>query len=274
MGAAAQILLVIVLCGLVVSGAGAGAGAGVGVEDGASAKGHRIDTSSHWPNPAVSSGSGNRVLARDHHAFWLWSGVASSAEMREAQVVYLHQGEVNLYRGRPVFERVGLPVSRLTFPHIWLTVRLTTLDLPDEITTRVIGLLARWSRSGNHVVGLQIDFDAATRRLGDYAQFLTTLREKLPRQYALGVTGLLDWASTGDIATLNRLPVDELVVQTYQGRHSVQGYARYLPALKNLQIPFRIGLVQRGEWDPRHERELAASGWYRGTVVFMLRPER
>jgi hypothetical protein len=31
------------------------------------------------------------------------------------------------------------------------------------------------------------------------------------------VTGLLDWAKTGDVATLNALPVDELVVQSYQG---------------------------------------------------------
>ncbi len=222
----------------------------------------------------VSSADSHRVHAADHRAFWLWSGVGSSAEMRGAEVVYLHQGEVNLYRGRPVFERVGLPVSRLTFPRIWLTVRLTTLEMPDDIAARIIGLMARWSQSGNHVVGLQIDFDAATRRLGDYAQFLTSLREKLPREYALGVTGLLDWASTGDIATLNRLPVDELVVQTYQGRHSVQGYARYLPALQKLAIPFRIGLVQHGEWDPRYARTLSASRWYRGTVVFMLRPGR
>lgn len=291
MGAAAQILLVIMLCSLAAFGTGGDA------SDGVAAHGCNHDCSDIEANDCIKatehadtgnsthavaaqactvaiSGDRYRVRAADHRAFWLWSGVGSSVDMRGAEVVYLHQGEVNLYRGRPVFERLGLPVSRLTFPRIWLTVRLTTLEMPDEIAARIIGLMARWSHSGNHVVGLQIDFDAATRRLDDYAQFLTTLREKLPREYALGVTGLLDWASTGDIATLNRLPVDELVVQTYQGRHSVQNYARYLPALRKLEIPFRIGLVQHGEWDPRYEKSLSSSRWYRGTVVFMLRDGR
>ena len=238
MGAAAQILLVVLLAGF--SG---GAAADV-----------------------------SRVRAAEHPAFWLWSGVSGTAEMRQAGTVYLHQGEVNLRQGKPEFERMGLPVSRLSFPQIWLTVRFTTLDLTDDITDRLIRLLARWHSSGNRVVGLQIDFDAATWRLAEYADFLTELRERLPREYALGVTGLLDWASTGDVATLNRLPVDELVVQTYQGRHTVAGYARYLPPLKQLRIPFRIGLVQHGEWDRRYEARLASSPWYRGTVVFMLRP--
>lgn len=214
----------------------------------------------------------SRVRAAEHSAFWLWSGVSGTEEMRQAGTVYLHQGEVNLRRGKPEFERMGLPVSRLSFPQIWLTVRFTSLDLTDDITDRLNRLLARWHGSGNRVVGLQIDFDAATRRLAEYADFLTGLREKLPGEYALGVTGLLDWASTGDISTLNRLPVDELVVQTYQGRHTVEGYARYLPALQQLRIPFRIGLVQHGEWDSRYEARLASSPWYRGTVVFMLRP--
>nr|WP_244913715.1 DUF3142 domain-containing protein [Pantoea coffeiphila] len=274
MGAAAQILLVMMLCSLVAFGSVSSSASDRADGSASEAIAASTHASASSPGAAVSSADSYRVRAADHRAFWLWSGVGSSAEMREAEVVYLHQGEVNLYRGSPVFERVGLPVSRLSFPRIWLTVRLTTLEMPDNISARIIGLMMRWSQSGNHVVGLQIDFDAATRKLDDYAQFLTALRQKLPREYALGVTGLLDWASTGDIATLNRLPVDELVVQTYQGRHSVQGYASYLPALRKLEIPFRIGLVQHGKWEPRYERELSASRWYRGTVVFMLRPGR
>lgn len=222
----------------------------------------------------VAAANPGRVNAADHAAFWLWSGVSATAGMRQADTVYLHQGEVDLRQGQPMFKRMGLPVSRLSFPQIWLTVRFTTLDRDEAVINRLIVLLARWRSSGNHVAGLQIDFDAATQRLTDYAEFLTALRQKLPSDYALGVTGLLDWASTGDIATLNRLPVDELVVQTYQGRHTVADYARYLPALKSLRVPFRIGLVQHGVWNRRYEAELASSPWYRGTVVFMLRPVR
>ena len=217
----------------------------------------------NWPAEA-------QVKAEQHQAFWLWSGVKPGPQLRGARVVYLHQGEIVTRGGRVVFERMGLPVSRLTFPRIWLTVRITTLDVPADLWRRIIPLLNRWETAGNHVVGLQIDFDAATHRLNDYALFLSELRKRLPKHYALGVTGLLDWAKTGNVATLNKLPIDELVVQSYQGRHTVADYPRYLPALKKLKIPFYIGLVQNGTWDSQYEKLLAGSPWYRGTVVFML----
>lgn len=204
--------------------------------------------------------------------FWLWSGVKTGDALRDARTVYLHQGDVIALSGTAVFERKGLPVSRLTFPHIWLTVRLTTLDVSDEMLARLNRLLLRWQAAGNNVTGLQIDFDAATHRLDHYAQFLHRLREILSPQFALGVTGLLDWAKTGSVKTLNALPVDELVVQSYQGRNTVEDYTAYLPALAGLRIPFKVGRVQNGVWDPQEEQRLAASPWYRGTVIFMLNP--
>lgn len=214
------------------------------------------------------------VTAREHSAFWLWSGVKASDELQNAQTVYLHQGEVLPRSGDVVFQRLGLPVSRLTFPSVWITVRFTTLDVPEAIPARIVRLMQRWQESGNKVVGLQVDFDAATHQLADYAAFLRTLRQHLPSEFALGVTGLLDWAKTGDVATLNTLPVNELVVQSYQGRHTVSRYQDYLPALTRLRIPFRLGLVQHGKRDRQAEAQLQNSPWYRGTVVFMLNPPR
>ena len=167
---------------------------------------------------ALLSGSAQaaeRVDAHQHSAFWLWSGVKASNDLQNAQTVYLHQGEVLTRSGEVIFQRLGLPVSRLTFPAIWLTVRFTTLDVPQTIVPRIVRLMQRWRAAGNQVVGLQVDFDAATYQLADYAQFLQQLRQQLPPEFALGVTGLLDWAKTGDIATLNALAVDELVVQSY-----------------------------------------------------------
>lgn len=212
------------------------------------------------------------VSASRHAAFWLWSGVKASDELRNAQTVYLHQGEVLTRSGQVVFQRLGLPVSRLTFPSIWLTVRFTTLEVPQAIPARLVRLMQRWQAAGNHVVGLQVDFDAATHQLAGYARFLRELRQQLPPEFALGVTGLLDWAKTGEVATLNALPVDELVVQSYQGRHTVANYQAYLPALARLRIPFKLGLVQNGSREPQAEAQLNASPWYRGTVVFMLKP--
>ena len=212
------------------------------------------------------------VTAREHQAFWLWSGVKASPALQNAQTVYLHQGEVLKRPGDAVFQRLGLPVSRLTFPSIWVTVRFTTLDVPPAIPSRIVHLMQRWQAAGNQVVGLQVDFDAATHQLADYARFLRQLRQQLPPEFALGVTGLLDWAKTGDVATLNALPVDELVVQSYQGRRTVTNYQAYLPALTRLRIPFKLGLVQNGVRDPQAEAQLSTSPWYRGTVVSMLRP--
>ena len=217
-------------------------------------------------SPAMADTAGER------QAFWLWSGVKPTDALRSAEVVYLHQGDVVVSSGRAEFERKGLPVSRLTFPHIWLTVRFTTLDVPDTMLERLTRLLLRWQAAGNSLVGLQIDFDAGTHNLADYAAFLRRVRAILPPTFALGVTGLLDWAKTGSVATLNALPVDELVVQSYQGRGTVRHYARYLPALAGLRIPFKVGIVQNGEWDIQEESRLAASPWYRGIVVFLLNP--
>ncbi len=214
------------------------------------------------------------VTAHEHPAFWLWSGVKASEALKEAQTVYLHQGEVLARPDEVVFQRLGLPVSRLAFPSIWLTVRFTTLEVPPTIVPRIVRLMQRWQAAGNQVVGLQVDFDAATHQLADYARFLRTLRQQLPPEFALGVTGLLDWAKTGDVATLNSLAVDELVIQSYQGRHTVDNYQAYLPALARLRIPFKLGLVQNGQRDVQAEAQLRKSPWYRGTVVFMLNPAR
>ncbi|MDF7758724.1 DUF3142 domain-containing protein [Kosakonia cowanii] len=207
-------------------------------------------------------------------AFWLWSGVRPGDALREADVVYLHQGDVVINGGNAVFERKGLPVNRLVFPRIWLTVRFATLDVPERLLLRLNSLLARWQAAGNEVVGLQIDFDAATWRLDEYARFLQRLRQTLPANYALGVTGLLDWAKTGRVDTLNALPVDELVVQSYQGRRTVANFAAYLPALSGLRIPFKLGVVPGGICDTQAIAKLAASRWYRGTVTFLLNPSR
>lgn len=219
--------------------------------------------------PPVASAA---VNAQDHQAFWLWSGVKPEAALKEAQTVYLHQGEVVVRPSGAVLQKVGLPVSKLTFPQLWLTVRFETLDIPDSALPRITQWLDSWQKAGNQVMGLQIDFDAATRRLDEYGVFLQRVRKALPARYALGVTGLLDWAKTGNIAVLNTLPVDEIVVQSYQGRKTVAGYADYLPALIGLRIPFRLGLVQGGEWDAT--RVPRFSKHYRGTVVFMLNPLR
>lgn len=217
-------------------------------------------------NPAVSQ----RVDADHYRAFWLWSGVWPQPVLQQADLLYIHQGEVITDRQGTRFQKLGLPLSKLHAPAIWITLRVATLDIPDEMLATMVWLPARWAAAGNRVVGLQIDFDAATYLLDNYATFLKKLRDKLPPQFALGVTGLLDWAKTGNVSQLNALPIDELVVQTYQGRHTATQYEQYLAALLKLQLPFKIGLVQQGLWNSEWQQRLATSPYYRGEVVFLL----
>nr|ACF98030.1 hypothetical protein [uncultured bacterium 878] len=207
--------------------------------------------------------------AKDYDAFFLWAGVKPQAVLSEARSLYLLQGQVEA--GNPVrlvAQRPALP--RIARSDIWMAVRVETLAWPDAVYAQVLAALARWRTAGNHVVGLQIDFDAGTRHLENYAAFLADLKGRLPDDCHLSITGLLDWSSHGDPAGLAALAgvVDEVVLQIYQGRRVIPGYAGYLAALDRLEIPFRIGLLQGGDWEP--PAGLAANPWFRGYVVFLV----
>ena len=99
------------------------------------------------------------------------------------------------------------------------------------------------------------------------------LRQRLPAGCKLGITGLLDWSSQGDSATLNGLGsvVDEIVLQTYQGRRTIPGYAAYLASLERLKVPFKIGLAEGGDWSA--PSDLATNPQFRGYVVFLENPK-
>ena len=130
---------------------------------------------------------------------------------------------------------------------------------------RLLGQLRRWN-----AVGLQVDFDARTRGLPGYATFLHDLRHQLPTGKRLSITGLLDWSANGDTNALNNLAgvVDEIVIQTYQGRRTIPGYEAYFRNLDRLHIPFRVGLVQGGAWE--EPASLRQHPMMRGYVVFLV----
>lgn len=207
--------------------------------------------------------------AEHYDAFFLWAGVKPQPALDNARSLYLLQSQVEATDpARLVAQRPALP--QVSGSEVWMVVRVDTLDWPETVYVHVLAALARWRAAGNNLVGLQIDFDAGTRHLENYATFLSDLRKRLPRDYRLSITGLLDWSSNGDPAGLATLGgvVDEIVLQIYQGRRVVPGYAGYLAALDRLQIPFRIGLLQGGDWEP--PGELAANPWFRGYVVFLV----
>jgi Protein of unknown function (DUF3142) len=209
--------------------------------------------------------------ARHYYAYWLWSGVRPQPVLKSAKRIYLLQGQVEARLPvRLVAQRPATPHTQ--GPEIWMVIRAETLDWPPEVSGQILAAIGRWRAAGNDVAGVQIDFDAATRHLDRYAAFLTTLRRRLPAGLKLGVTGLLDWSSNADPAGLDALTgtVDEIVIQTYQGRHVIPGYAAYLTRLESLRMPFRIGLLQGAEWQP--PAGLESNPNFRGYVLFLRNP--
>jgi hypothetical protein len=212
-----------------------------------------------------------RVDPARYDAFFLWAGVKPPALLGRASTIYLLSGEIRAdddARFWPL--RPGTP--HVGHAAVWMTVRAERIDWDEAIYRRVLGDLTRWQAAGTRLAGLQIDFDARTRGLADYARFLADLRRRLPSRYRLSVTGLMDWSAGGDPAALARLAgtVDEVVIQTYQGRRTIPGYDRYMASLSRLPLPYRVALVEGGEW--REPQGLARDPHFRGYVVFLLPP--
>ena len=226
--------------------------------------------------PAAAEPGAVGVRAADYDAFWLWAGVAPQPVLARARSLYLLRGQVSAPRNgtgpvRLIAQGGSTPHlrPRAAGAEVWIVYRAHTLDWPPEIYAQVLRDLARWRAAGNPVAGVQIDFDARTRHLDQYAAFLKGLRARLPAGDRLSITGLLDWSSQGDPEGLNALAgvVDEVILQTYQGRRTIPRYEAYLARLGRLKSPFKIGLVEGGEWTP--PPGLAANRWFRGYVVFL-----
>jgi hypothetical protein len=220
---------------------------------------------------ALLSGAPGRaepVDAGRYDAFWLWAGVRPQPVLAQARHLYiLSSAVIASAPARLVGQRPAVP--HVAGRDLWMVVRVETLRWPPLVYQQVVAQLQRWRAAGNRVVGLQIDFDARTRHLEDYAAFLTGLKRQLPPDCRLGITGLLDWSANGDPQGLDALAsvVDEVVLQIYQGRRVIPGYAGYLARLDHLRIPFRIGLLQGGDWQP--PPGLTGNPRFRGYVVFL-----
>ena len=112
-----------------------------------------------------------RVDADRYDSFWLWAGVAPQPALANARTLYLLDGEIRAANpNRYVALRPGVP--RLPGKALWLVVRTDTLDWPAPALARLTERLDRWAAAGNRITGLQVDFDARTKRVGDYAAFL------------------------------------------------------------------------------------------------------
>ncbi|MFM2372686.1 MAG: hypothetical protein RIS85_2408, partial [Pseudomonadota bacterium] len=170
-----------------------------------------------------------RVDPAHYDAFFLWAGVTPPPVLAQARTIYILDGEVRA-RGPLAFTPLRPQAPRISHADVWLTIRLERLDWNDAMHRRVLAEIARWQASGTRVAGLTLDFDAQTRGLSDYAAFLREVRRHLPARYRLSVTGLMDWSANADPAALGKMAgvVDEVIIQTYQGRNTIAGYQSYI----------------------------------------------
>ena len=213
------------------------------------------------------------VDPREYDAFWLWAAVAPQSVLSQARTLYVLKGQIEPVRGED--SRVRIIEQHAAVPQPsdadeWLVYRVHTLRWSPAIESIVLAQLSRARAAGGRVVGVQIDFDAHTLHLGEYLDFLRKFRGKLPSDFKLSITGLLDWTGRVDSEQVNQLRgiVDEVVVQTYQGRRTIPNFADYFPRVSRLSVPFKIGLVQGGIWNC--PPELTRNPWFRGYVVFLL----
>ena len=154
---------------------------------------------------------------------------------------------------------------------MWLVFRNYHLDWQGQELTQILKRVQQWENAGNHIQGIQIDFDAKTKHIHQYTLFLSQLRKQLPQHYQLSITGLMDWTNVTNQETLNLLnnTIDELVIQTYQGSTTIPNYAAYLKKVSALKLPYKIGIVQHGQWHRQPKLENDTN--FKGYVVFLLR---
>ena len=213
------------------------------------------------------------VNANDYDAFWIWGEIKSAPYLNKAKEIYILQGEIRIDQisKQSIVISQGVPVLKIPHQKLWLVFRNHHLNWQTHELNKILSRVRQWENSGNHIQGIQIDFDAKTKNLNQYALFLQQLRKQLPKQYQLSMTSLMDWTNIQDQNTLRlfRENIDEMVIQTYQGSHTIPNYQAYLKKVSALKLPYKIGLVQHGEWD--RQIKFYTDPNFKGYVVFLLR---
>jgi hypothetical protein len=223
--------------------------------------------------PSQSAVTSDQVNANDYDAFWIWGNIKSTPYLSNAKEIYILQGEVRLEKSsnHSILIQQGISVVKIPHQKIWLVFRNHHLNWQSTEIENILQRVLQWESAGNHIQGIQIDFDVPTKNLKAYGLFLQQLRKQLPQHYQLSITSLMDWGNLRDPDTLRlfRENIDEMVIQTYQGSTTIPNYQAYLTKASTLKLPYKIGLVQHGKWD--HQLRFDTDPNFKGFVVFLLR---
>jgi hypothetical protein len=206
-------------------------------------------------------------------AFWSWrTRVPSQAELEEsfapthAKKLFLRAGQFEVenngvHRIRPV---TGTLPPRVETHLVYNATRkflreFELLDIPPTAKSIADAYREDLKRANDdlaNINGVQLDFDIPTRLLPNYALLLESLRQTLPRDTQISITGLPSWTASDDI-NLVLAQVDFWIPQFYGGdlpTHASERMPIASPAdvgrstarVRQLGKPFYAGLSAYG----------------------------
>ena len=152
----------------------------------------------------------------------------------------------------------GLPKAD-TYIAVWRYAEMKSpgSEIIKELVDEYQSVKLEAQKSGQRVVGLQLDYDCPTKHLQEYALFLKNLRAVFPRENIISITALLDWfrPQTGIESVIRQ--VDEYVPQFYDiapehsakdktGIAQIIAPARWAGIFNSYGRPYRIGIASFG----------------------------
>jgi hypothetical protein len=206
-------------------------------------------------------------------AFWSWRADAPAEEDVEraareahARTLFIRAGQLD-YEGGEVrrVRAVGGCFPRALELQLVYNATPSLLEEFERIGEQALAAKAvetfardrgRASRDGARVAGLQLDLDVPTRQLSRYARVLKFVREQLPKDARLSITGLPTWMDSAELPAVLGA-VDFWIPQFYgaaiperldrlQPISSPRGVVRSVGRARELGRPFYAGLAAYG----------------------------
>lgn len=204
-------------------------------------------------------------LPTDH---WVWAGITVK-DVPATGILYVYQGHATQKSGALSFTKHGL------YPHtlardLFLVYRLTKpLPAPEDLAAIFNHHQIKWTQSGARILGIQLDFDAATKNLATYAQYLRNLRRHMDAPSKISITGLGDWITSAPRAAQSDLmdACDEIVFQLYQERSPLPHIETFFKKLAHFNRPFKVGLLANANPE-RYSDTLVQLSYCQGVVLF------
>ncbi|MFV1984349.1 MAG: DUF3142 domain-containing protein [Thiohalomonadales bacterium] len=201
-------------------------------------------------------------------AYWVWGGIGIDDIPDKHAELYLQQGYFKITKTNQAYYRHrGLYAYPAFFNNIHLVYRLDNLVTITSVTSIIKHDIARWRRHNVKVIGVQLDFDAATRKLADYVEYLGKIKHNIDSNLIFSTTGLGTWLLEADSNTLARFEntVDYIVYQLYVGRRPIKNITSYERKLRQLKAPFKTGLL-KGQL--LKNNNIKDNSNYKGSIIF------